>query len=145
MRTLPLKPSHKRIAAYHESEREIRGHSSNSSRFAGNRHPNLRKEAGEEMLVQHLLTERIFRRIFGTPDFMQRNNIAQEIEKVVAALTSRAFSRDAFLKELNRFYKAIEDAADTAFNELLKQVRHPFDPKEQQLGEEFNSHPTRSN
>jgi predicted helicase len=75
--------------------------------------PNLRKEAVEEMLVQHLLTERIFRRIFGAPDFMQRNNIAQEIERVVAALTSRAFSRDAFLKELNRFYKAIEDAADT--------------------------------
>ena len=45
--------------------------------------PNLRKEAVEEMLVQHLLTERIFRRIFGTPDFMQRNNIAQEIEKVI--------------------------------------------------------------
>ena len=75
--------------------------------------PNLRKEAVEEMLVQHLLTERIFRRIFGTPDFMQRNNIAQEIEKVVAALTSRSFSRDTFLKGLNRFYKAIEDAADT--------------------------------
>ncbi|PZR75513.1 MAG: hypothetical protein DLM73_05135 [Chthoniobacterales bacterium] len=75
--------------------------------------PNLRKEAVEEMLVQHLLTERIFRRIFGTPDFMQRNNIAQEIEKVVTALTSRSFSRDTFLKELNRFYKAIEDAADT--------------------------------
>jgi predicted helicase len=75
--------------------------------------PNLRKEAVEEMLVQHLLTERIFRRIFGTPDFMQRNNIAQEIEKVVTALTSRSFSRDSFLKELNRFYKAIEDAAGT--------------------------------
>src|SRR5213594_3352563 len=65
------------------------------------------------MLVQHLLTERIFRRIFGTPDFMQRNNIAQEIEKVVRALTDPYISRDAFLKDLNRFYKAIEDAADT--------------------------------
>jgi predicted helicase len=75
--------------------------------------PNLRKEAVEEMLVQHLLTERIFRRIFGTPDFMQRNNIAQEIEKVIKALTDPYISRDAFLKELNRFYKAIEDAADT--------------------------------
>jgi predicted helicase len=75
--------------------------------------PNLRKEAVEEMLVQHLLTERIFRRIFGSPDFMQRNNIASEIEKVVAALTSRSFSRDSFLGELNRFYKAIEDAAAT--------------------------------
>jgi hypothetical protein len=75
--------------------------------------PNLRKEAVEEMLVQHLLTERIFRRIFGTPDFMQRNNIAQEIEKVIKALTDPYISRDAFLKDLNRFYKAIEDAAAT--------------------------------
>jgi predicted helicase len=74
--------------------------------------PNLRKEAVEEMLVQHLLTERIFRRIFGTPDFMQRNNIAQEIEKVIRALTDPYISRDVFLKELNRFYRAIEDAAD---------------------------------
>jgi len=65
------------------------------------------------MLIQHLLTERIFRKIFDVGDFMQRNNIAVEIEKVVAALTSRHFSRDNFLKELDRFYLAIEDAADT--------------------------------
>jgi len=44
---------------------------------------------------------------------MQRNNIAAEIEKVVIALTSRSFSRDKFLKELDRFYVAIEAAADT--------------------------------
>jgi type I restriction-modification system DNA methylase subunit len=75
--------------------------------------PNLREDAVEEMLIQHLLTERIFRKIFDVGDFMQRNNIAAEIEKVVAALTSRSFSRDKFLKELDRFYVAIEDAADT--------------------------------
>lgn len=75
--------------------------------------PNLRKEAVEEMLVQHLLTERIFRRIFGQPDFMQRNNIAQEIEKVIKALTDPYISRDEFLKDLRRYYKAIEDAAGT--------------------------------
>jgi hypothetical protein len=74
---------------------------------------NLREDAVEEMLIQHLLTERIFRKIFDVGDFMQRNNIAAEIEKVVAALTSRSFSRDKFRKELDRFYVAIEDAADT--------------------------------
>jgi predicted helicase len=67
----------------------------------------------EIALIQHLLTERIFRKIFDVGDFMQRNNIAAEIEKVVTALTIRSFSRDQFLRELDRFYKAIEDAAGT--------------------------------
>ena len=75
--------------------------------------PNLAVAAVEEMLIQHILTERIFRKIFDVGEFMQRNNIAAEIEKVVIALTSRSFSRDKFLKELDRFYVAIEDAADT--------------------------------
>jgi len=75
--------------------------------------PNLAVAAVEEMLIQHILTERIFRKIFDVGEFMQRNNIAAEIEKVVIALTSRSFSRDKFLRELDRFYVAIEDAADT--------------------------------
>ena len=48
----------------------------------------------EDMLRQHLLTERIFRSVFDNPDFVQRNAIARELEKVVQALTSRSFSRD---------------------------------------------------
>lgn len=75
--------------------------------------PNLSEAAVEEMLIQHLLTERIFRRVFNNPDFANRNVIAQEIEKVIRALTSKAFNRDEFLKGLDRFYKAIEVAAAT--------------------------------
>jgi predicted helicase len=75
--------------------------------------PNLSEDAVEEMIIQHLLTERIFRKIFSAADFIQRNVIAQEIEKVIAALTSKAFSRDDFLKSLDHFYVAIEHAADT--------------------------------
>ena len=45
------------------------------------------------MLIQHLLTERIFRTVFNNPDFTRRNVIAAEIEKVIDALTSQAFSR----------------------------------------------------
>jgi len=73
--------------------------------------PNLSESAVEEMLIQHLLTERIFRTVFHNPDFTRRNVIAAEIEKVINALTSRAFSRDEFLKSLDRFYKAIETTA----------------------------------
>ena len=70
--------------------------------------PNLSEAAVEEMLIQHLLTERIFRTVFSNPDFVHRNVIAREIETVVNALTSQSFSRDDFLKGLNRFYIAIE-------------------------------------
>jgi predicted helicase len=67
----------------------------------------------EEMLVQHLLTERLFRNVFDNPEFTQRNVIAAEIEKVINALTSQSFSRQAFLNRLDYFYTAIENTART--------------------------------
>ena len=75
--------------------------------------PNLSQQAVEEMLIQHLLTERIFRSVFNNPDFAQRNIIAVEIEKVINALTSKSFSRSHFLSSLDRFYGAIEETAAT--------------------------------
>ncbi len=56
----------------------------------GSLNPNISIEAVEEMIIQHILTERIFRKIFDVADFMQRNVIALEIEKVIAALNSRS-------------------------------------------------------
>ena len=84
--------------------------------------PDLKDEAVEEMLVQHLLTERIFRRIFDNPEFTRRNAIAAEIEKVIDSLTKRHFSRDAFLRDLDPFYKAIEEAASTTSSYREKQA-----------------------
>ena len=84
--------------------------------------PNLAEAAVEEMLVQHILTERIFRKIFDAGDFMQRNVVAVEIEKVVGALTGRYFSRDKFLASLDRFYVAIENAAGTIKDFAAKQT-----------------------
>ncbi|MDM8557229.1 N-6 DNA methylase, partial [Candidatus Parabeggiatoa sp. HSG14] len=75
--------------------------------------PNLADAAIEEMLIQHLLTERIFRRIFNHPDFAKRNIIACEIENVIDKLTAKSFNRDAFFDELKYFYKALEDVAAT--------------------------------
>jgi len=74
------------------------------------------------MLVQHLLTERIFRRIFDNPEFTRRNVIAAEIEKVIDSLTKRHFSRDSFLKDLDPFYKAIEETAANASDYAEKQA-----------------------
>ena len=75
--------------------------------------PNLSEAAVEEMLIQHLLTERIFRTVFDNQDFTRRNVIADEIEKVIDALTSQSFSRHDFLGQLDPFYVAIERTAAT--------------------------------
>ena len=73
--------------------------------------PNLSQDTVEEMLIQHILTERIFLKVFERSDFTDRNIIAREIEKVSAVLMQRSLSRDEFLKPLNPFYVAIEKAA----------------------------------
>ena len=75
--------------------------------------PNISVAAVDEMLVQHLLTERLFERIFRDQDFTRRNVIAAEVEKVIDALVSQSFNRSEFLKSLDPFYKAIESAAAT--------------------------------
>ncbi len=73
--------------------------------------PNLSQDTVEEMLIQHILTERIFLKVFDRSDFTDRNIIAREIEKVSAVLMQHSLSRDEFLKPLNPFYVAIENAA----------------------------------
>ena len=83
--------------------------------------PNLSEAAVEEMLIQHLLTERIFRTVFSNSDFTNRNVIAREIETVINALTSQSFSRDDFLKSLDRFYVVIERTAATITDFSQKQ------------------------
>jgi predicted helicase len=101
--------------------------------------PNLSEEAVERMLVQHLLTERIFRKIFANPDFTRRNVVAAEIEKVINELTKRAFNRDEFLGNLDRFYKAIEQSAENAtsfsekqafLNKVYERFFQGYSPKE---------------
>ena len=83
--------------------------------------PNLAEAAVEEMLIQHLLTERLFRTVFNRPAFTRRNVIAFEIENVIDALTSHSFSRDEFLSSLDRFYVAIERTAETIHDFSQKQ------------------------
>ena len=73
--------------------------------------PNIREAAVDEMLIQHLLTERLIRTIFDNTEFTRRNVIAVEVEKVIGALVSKSFNRKDFLKSLDRFYVAIENAA----------------------------------
>ena len=63
----------------------------------------------EEMLIQHILTERIFREVFSDTEFTNRNDIAIEIEKVIKVLLDAGgyYSRDALLGPLNLFYSEV--------------------------------------
>lgn len=98
------------------------GFESNFGKFfglcKGSLNPNIARDAVDKMLIQHLLTERVINRIFKDSDFRNRNIIAVEIEKVIGALVSKSFNREEFLKSLDRFYIAIENAASfiTDFN-----------------------------
>ena len=74
--------------------------------------PNISREAVDEMLIQHLMTERIIRRVFAVEHFTRANVIAAKIEEVIDALTRAYFNRADFYGALNRFHKLIEEASD---------------------------------
>ena len=75
--------------------------------------PNIARAAVDEMLIQHMFTERLLRTVFNQGDFTRRNVVAAEVEKVIDALISKNFDRKEFMGQLDRFYKAIEQAAET--------------------------------
>src|SRR5713226_10341629 len=72
--------------------------------------PDLTQQKVDEMLIQHLLTERLMRNLFQNPEFTKRNIIAAQVEHVIDALASGSFSRQQFLQRLDPYYKAIERA-----------------------------------
>ena len=83
--------------------------------------PNISQQAVDEMLIQHLMTERIIRHVFQVERFTRDNVVAAEIEKVIDALTSQHFNRQEFLGALAPFYKAVESVADRQADFQAKQ------------------------
>ncbi|HLP28747.1 MAG TPA: type ISP restriction/modification enzyme [Candidatus Didemnitutus sp.] len=85
--------------------------------------PSLSVDAVEEMLIQHILTRRIFTTIFSSPGFVQKNAVARELEAVVATLVQGyGTTVEDFLLPLDRFYKALEMAASTTDDYAQKQT-----------------------
>jgi predicted helicase len=72
--------------------------------------PELSEGNVDEMLIQHLLTERLMRNLFQNPEFTKRNVIAAQVEGVIEALASPSFSKAEFLRRLDPYYTAIERA-----------------------------------
>ncbi len=83
--------------------------------------PNISREAIDDMLIQHMMTERIISHVFQGERFTRTNVIAAEIEKVIDALTSQHFNRQGFLGALAPFYEAVESVADRQADFSAKQ------------------------
>ncbi|HEY1933651.1 MAG TPA: type ISP restriction/modification enzyme [Acetobacteraceae bacterium] len=63
-----------------------------------------------EMLIQHILTEEIFSKVFGEDDFHRQNNIAQKLYALEATFFTSGVKRTT-LKALESYYAAIRGAA----------------------------------
>ena len=63
-----------------------------------------------EMLIQHILTEEIFAKVFDDSDFHQHNNVARELYALEGAFFTGALKKQT-LKGLETYYAAIRAAA----------------------------------
>jgi len=84
-------------------------------------HTDIKEDDVEDMLIQHLLTERIFRKIFDNPDFVNKNVIAVQLEKLITILTQSVFTRNEFFKDIDFFYITIESEAAKIDSDSEKQ------------------------
>jgi predicted helicase len=83
--------------------------------------PTLTEADVREMLIQHVLTEEIFSKVFGEDDFHRQNNVAKELYK----LEETFFTGDVkkkLLKGLGPYYAAIRAAADRISSHHEKQA-----------------------
>jgi predicted helicase len=74
-----------------------------------------------EMLIQHILTEDIFARVFDDNEFHRKNNIAKELYALEEQFFTGATKKDT-LKQLEPYYAAIRTAASQIPNHAEKQT-----------------------
>jgi predicted helicase len=72
--------------------------------------PSVTAEDVREMLIQHILTEDIFARVFGNDDFHRENNVAQALDKLDSTFWRGDVKRQT-LAALEPYYAAIRATA----------------------------------
>jgi predicted helicase len=72
--------------------------------------PSVTADDVREMLIQHILTEDIFARVFGNNDFHRENNVAQALDKLDASFWRGDVKRQT-LAALEPYYAAIRATA----------------------------------
>jgi len=72
--------------------------------------PQITKEDIREMIIQHILTEDLFKSVFDESDFHHENNIAVQLENLVNTFMSRSMRQNQ-LGELGHYYKTLNAQA----------------------------------
>ena len=72
--------------------------------------PAVSEEDVQEMLIQHVLTEDIFAKVFDNPDFHQHNNIAAELKRLEDVAVRRG-EKAQLLRALAPYYSGIASTA----------------------------------
>ena len=82
--------------------------------------PYISLEDVREMIIQHILTEDIFNTIFDETQFHRENNIAKELENVIATFFTGYLKKET-LHSIKHYYDAIKAAAATIADHHQKQ------------------------
>jgi predicted helicase len=108
-----------------EAFKENAGFRAEAERFLKHAHeainPSVTAADVREMLIQHVLTEEIFSKVFGEDDFHRENNVAKELY----ALENTFFTGDLkkrTLRGLDSYYSAIRSAAAQISDHHQKQT-----------------------
>ncbi|MBV5297069.1 MAG: N-6 DNA methylase [Rhodoferax sp.] len=83
--------------------------------------PALTEADVREMLIQHILTEEIFAKVFDDSDFHQHNNVARELYALEGAFFTGALKKQT-LKGLETYYAAIRATAAQISSHSEKQT-----------------------
>ncbi len=82
--------------------------------------PAVTEDDVQEMLIQHILTEDIFAKVFDNPDFHQQNNVARELKTLEDVLFGRG-EKSTLLKALAPYYSGIAATAAVISTHTEKQ------------------------
>jgi predicted helicase len=82
--------------------------------------PQIAKEDIREMIIQHILTEDLFKSIFDEADFHHENNIARQLETLVNTFMSRDMRQNQ-LGELKYYYNTLNLQAALVTDHFEKQ------------------------
>ena len=114
LRTM-IEDAHARNAAYQVAEAKFLKHSQETI------NPTLGTADVREMLIQHILTEEIFAKVFDDSDFHTHNNIAKELYGLEGTFFTGSLKRQT-LRALDPYYMAIRASAVQITSHAEKQT-----------------------
>lgn len=99
-----IEQAHKENAAFRIASQHFLNHAKEAI------NPSLTEADVREMLIQHVLTEEIFSKVFGEDDFHHQNNVAKELYKLEGTFFTGDLKKRT-LRGLDAYYAAIRSAA----------------------------------